>query len=206
MAMTVRYNVSANRALSHTNKNDKARSKALAKVSSVMKINSAQDDAANFSVSSRMRVKLRALEQDTQNFQNGSAILRTAEGGIQGQIDLLRTIRAKVIDAANDSNTDEDRQTIQKELYHFYTQIENLTYDTDYNSKKPLLADKIIRLDEGDLEEIRNTKLNLIRNPEYKYLDNVYGPFDTFTEYSAATKNLGATSGLRCRHESHRVD
>ena len=188
--MTVRYNGSANRALFHTEKNNKARSKTLGKLASGMKINSAGDDAANFSISSRMRVKLRALEQDTQNVQNGSAILRTAEGGIQGQIDLLRTIRAKVIDAANDSNTDDDRQTIQKELYHLYTQMENLAYDTDYNSKKPLLADKVIRLNEGDLEEIRKTKLNLIPNAKYDVLDNVYGPFDTFTEYSSTTERL----------------
>ena len=63
MAMTVRYNGSTNRALSHVNKNDKARSKAQAKLASGMKINSAGDDAASFSIGSKMRVKLRALEQ-----------------------------------------------------------------------------------------------------------------------------------------------
>ena len=193
--MTVRYNGSANRALNHLGKNDKARSKSLAKVASGMKINSAADDASNFSISSRMRVKLRALDQDAQNVQNGRAILRTAEGGIQGQIDLLRTIRAKVLDAANDSNTDDDRQTIQKELRHLYEQMENLAYDTDYNSKKPLLADKIVRLNEGDREEINRTKLNLIRDAKYDILDNVYGPFAVFTEYSSATETLGTTTG-----------
>ena len=190
MAMTVRYNGSANRALNNYDKNSKVRSKSLAKVASGMKINSAQDDAASFSISSRMRVKLRALEQDAQNVQNGSSILRTAEGGIQGQIEILRTIREKVIDAANDHNTDEDRQTIQKELVHLYDEIESLAYGTDFNSKKPLLADKIIKLDEGDLEEIRKTKLNLITNAQYKYLDNVYGPFDIFTEYSSTMETV----------------
>ena len=189
--MTVNYNGSANRALNHLGKNDKARSKSLAKVASGMKINSAADDASIFSISSRMRVKLRALDQDAQNVQNGSAILRTAEGGIQGQIDLLRTIRAKVLDAANDSNTDEDRQTIQKELRHLYEQMENLAYDTDYNSKKPLLADKIVRLNEGYWEEINRTKLNLIRDTKYEVLDKVYGPFAAFTEYSSATTTWG---------------
>lgn len=195
MTMTVNYNGSANRALNHLGKNDKARSKSLAKVASGMKINSAADDASSFSISSRMRVKLRALDQDAQNVQNGRAILRTAEGGIQGQIDLLRTIRAKVLDAANDSNTDEDRQTIQKELRHLYEQMENLAYDTDYNSKKPLLADKILRLNEGNWEEINRTKLNLIRDTKYDILDKVYGPFAAFTEYSSATTTLGTTTG-----------
>ena len=193
MVMTVRYNASANRALSYTDKNDKVRSKAQAKLASGMKINSAGDDAASFSISLRMRVKLRALEQDTQNVQNGSAILNTAEGGIQGQIDLLRTIRAKVIDAANDSNTDEDRQTIQKELYHLYTQMENIAYETDYNSKKPLLADT--RITSAEAEGINATKLNLISDAQYEVLDNITGPFATFNEYSATTETLGTTSG-----------
>ena len=114
-----------------------------------------------------MKVKLRALDQDAQNVQNGSAILRTVEGGIQAQIDLLRTIRAKVLDAVNDSNTDEDRQTIQKELRHLYEQMENLAYETDFNTKNPLLADKILRLNEGDREKINRTKLNLIRDGNF---------------------------------------
>ena len=66
MAMTVRYNGSANRALNHLGKNGKARSKAPAKVASGMKINSASDDASSFSISSRMRVKLRSLDRDAQ--------------------------------------------------------------------------------------------------------------------------------------------
>ena len=160
-----------------------------------MKINSASDDAANFSIGSRMRVKLRALEQDVQNVQNGSAILNTAEGGIQGQIDLLRTIREKVIDAANDHNTEDDRRTIQKEIDHLYTQMENLAYDTDYNSKKPLLADKLIRLSDGDLEEINQTKLNLISDAEYETLDKVYGPFAAFEEYSSEIISTNAMTG-----------
>ena len=141
MTMTVRYNGSANRALAYADKNNKYGSKALAKLASGLKINSAADDAASFSIGARMRVKLRALEQDSQNVQNGSSILRTAEGGIQGQIEILKTIREKVIDAANDSNTDEDRQTIQKELVHLYDEMESLAYGTDFNTKKPLIGD-----------------------------------------------------------------
>ena len=195
MAMTVGYNATANRAKIFADRNDKARTKNLSKLASGMKINSASDDAANFSIGSRMRVKLRALEQDVQNVQNGSAILNTAEGGIQGQIDLLRTIREKVIDAANDHNTEDDRRTIQKEIDHLYTQMENLAYDTDYNSKKPLLADKLIRLSDGDLEEINQTKLNLISDAEYETLDKVYGPFAAFEEYSSEIISTNAMTG-----------
>lgn len=122
-------------------------------------------------------------------------MLNTAEGGIQGQIDLLRTIREKVIDAANDHNTEDDRRTIQKEIDHLYTQMESLAYEADYNSKKPLLADKLVRLSDGDLEEINRTKLNLITDAEYETLDNVYGPFSAFEEYSSEIISTNKMSG-----------
>ena len=195
MTMTVRYNGSANHALFYADKNSNAFSKAQAKLASGMKINSASDDAASFSISSRMKVKLRALEQDTQNVQNGKAILNTAEGGIQQQIELLKRVREKVIDAANDSNTDDDRLTIQKELYHLYTQMENIAYETDYNSKKPLLADKVIKYSELGSEEVNRTKLNLISDAIYPTLDKIRGPFAAFEEYSSSTETLGTTSG-----------
>lgn len=95
---------------------------------------------------------------------------------------MLRTIRAKVIDAANDSNTGEDRQTIKKEIYHLCTQMENIAYETEYNSKKLLLADTVITSIEGGASGINSTKLNLIRDAQYEMLDNVKGPFVTFTE------------------------
>lgn len=63
MTMTVRYNSTANRALAHTDKNDKVSSKALGKITSGLKITSAADDAASFSIGARMKVKLRSLDQ-----------------------------------------------------------------------------------------------------------------------------------------------
>ena len=69
MAMTVMYNAGAQLSLGELNKNINKAGKALAKVSSGMKINSAQDDAASFSISERMRGQIRALLQDNQNIQ-----------------------------------------------------------------------------------------------------------------------------------------
>ena len=100
------------RSLGQLNINITELGKALTKVSSGQKINSAGDDASGLAISEKMRVRMRALEQDIQNVKNGRAMLNTAEGGLQRQLDLMRTIKAKVIDAANDSNTEMDRQTI----------------------------------------------------------------------------------------------
>ena len=140
MSTVVKNNIAAQVSLGELNKNINKLGEALAKVSSGMKINSAQDDSAQFAISEVMRVQVRALSQAMQNVQNGNSLLRVAEDGIQQQIDIMRTIKEKVIDAANDHNTDEDRKIIQKEIGQFYDQIEQTAYYTDYNAQKPLLA------------------------------------------------------------------
>ena len=95
MAQILNHNVAAQISLGELNKNISKLGQAIAKVSSGMKINGAKDDSAQFAISEVMRVKIRALEQATQNVQNGGSLLKTAEEGIQKQIDILRTIKQK---------------------------------------------------------------------------------------------------------------
>ncbi len=135
MAMVVKNNMSAISTLNTLNKNSSALSKSLAKVSSGMKINSAADDASGYAISERMRVQIRGLDQANQNTQNGSSMMKVAEGAVSSTVDILKTLKEKAINAANDTNTDSDRQTIQKELNQSIDQIDdnaNVTYNGKY--------------------------------------------------------------------------
>ena len=141
MAMVVKNNMPAKNALNQLDKNDKALAKSLKKVASGMKINSAADDASGFSISEKMRVQINSLDQDYDNAQTGNSMLKVAEGGLQSSVDILRTLKEKVINAANDSNTDEDRATIQKELNQAVDQLDENAGVT-YNGKTMLDGSK----------------------------------------------------------------
>ena len=135
MAMVVKNNMSAIKTLNTLNKNSSALSKSLQKVSSGMKINSAADDASGYAISERMRVQIRSLDQANQNTQNGNSMMKVAEGAVSSTVDILKTLKEKAINAANDSNTDADRQTIQKELDQSIDQINdnaNVTFNGKY--------------------------------------------------------------------------
>ena len=135
MAMVVKNNMSALSTLNTLNKNSSALSKSLQKVSSGMKINSAADDASGYAISERMRVQIRSLDQANQNTQNGSSMMKVAEGAVSSTVDILKTLKEKAVNAANDSNTDSDRQTIQKELDQSIDQINdnaNVTFNGKY--------------------------------------------------------------------------
>lgn len=135
MSMVVRNNLSAVNTLNTLNRNHTALAKSLQTVSSGMRINSAKDDTSGYAISERMRVQIRSLNQDNQNTQNGHSMMKVAEGAVQSTVDILKTLKEKVINAANDTNTDSDRAQIQKELNQSIDQINdnaNVTYNGKY--------------------------------------------------------------------------
>ncbi|ORU00586.1 Flagellin protein FlaA [Anaerovibrio sp. JC8] len=135
MAMVVKNNMSAINTLNTLNKNTNALKKSLEKVSSGMKINSAADDASGYAISERMRVQIRSLDQANQNAQNGGSMMKVAEGAVSSTVEILKTLKEKAVSAANDTNTDSDRATIQKELDQSIDQINdnaNVTFNGQY--------------------------------------------------------------------------
>jgi flagellin len=134
MAMVVKNNMSAVNTLNTLNKNQSALGSSLAKVSSGQKINTAKDDASGYAISERMRVMVRALDQATQNTQNGSSMMKVAEGAVNSTVEILKTLKEKAINAATDTNTDSDRATLQKEINQFVDQINDNALAT-FNGK-----------------------------------------------------------------------
>ena len=170
MAMSVMHNSGAALALGELNKNVNKVGKLLGKVSSGMKINSAQDDSASFAISEKMREQIRSLLQDNQNVQNGSSLLRTAEGGIDEIVDELRRLKELALNSANDHNSEVDRKIIQKEFKQRMANINDIATETNYNGK-PLL--------DGTYRNIEKTK----DGPESIHSDYVinFGEDGTYT-------------------------
>ncbi len=192
MAMTIMNDASASMTLGELNKNISALGKQLKKVSSGQRINGAGDGPSEYSISEKMRVRIRALDQDERNVLNGAALLKTAEGAIQQQIEIMKTIKEKVIDADNDTNTDIDRMTIQKEIDHGYQQIQDIAYETNYNGKRLLVGDT--KVDEiytwkvvVPPETTPGSEMDIIPNAYY-WVDGVKDYFDILSSYSEDPK------------------
>lgn len=141
MSMVIQNNMSAMLTLNELNRNSNKLGKSLQKVSSGMKINSAADGASEYSISERMRVQIRSLNQDNSNAQNAKSLLKVAEGAVASTVEILRTLKEKAIDAANDTNTDEDRATIQKAFDQSIDQIDDNSLVT-FNGKYLFTGEK----------------------------------------------------------------
>lgn len=186
MGMSIYNNLTAMSALHENNRNEKSLAKMLKRAASGMKINSAGDDASGYAISEKMRVKLRALEQNDRNVKNGASMLRTASGAVQEQTNLLKTIKQKVIDASNDTNTAQDREVIQKEIDHCYSQMADIVYDTEFNGEKILLGNSVAEV-VSSWEVLNNAMLaddsdipGLLADANESSLDGEQGPFATF--------------------------
>lgn len=135
MSMVIQHNLGAQLALGELNKNVSKAGILLSKVSSGQKIVGAKDDASGYSISEKMREQIRTLLQDDQNVQNGSSLFKIAEGGIDNIVEELRNLKELAINSANDTNTDVDRLTIQKEFSQKMANINDIATTTNYNGK-----------------------------------------------------------------------
>lgn len=135
MGMQIASNVIAISTLNGLEKNRKKQSKALNQAASGTRINYAGDDASGYAISERMRVQIRSLNQDVENVKTGKDLLHTAEGGVQSIVNELRNLKAMALDSANDTNTDVDRATIQKEFSSRMEEINDIAATTNYNGK-----------------------------------------------------------------------
>lgn len=123
MALVIKNNMLAKRSLNVLNENSTALAKSIKKVATGMKINSAADGVSEYGISEGMRVQIRSLDQANANAQNARSLLNVADGAISNTVDILRTMKEKAINSANDTNTDSDRALIQKELDQLIDQV-----------------------------------------------------------------------------------
>jgi len=95
------------------NKSQASLGSAIERLSSGLRINSAKDDAAGQAIANRMTAQVRGLTQAARNANDGISLTQTAEGNLNEINNNLQRIRELAVQAANDSNNESDRGSIQ---------------------------------------------------------------------------------------------
>jgi len=127
--------IKANTSLSKTNT---LLDRSLERLSSGSKINRAADDAAGMAISQKMRTQIAGLEKASSNAADGISIIQTAEGALNEVENMLQRIRELSVQAANGTNTTNDRIAIQSEIDQLELEINRISENTEYNTKKIL--------------------------------------------------------------------
>ena len=131
--MVVQHNMQAMNANRMLNITTSSQSKATEKLSSGYKINRAADDAAGLSISEKMRKQIRGLDQASTNAQDGISAVQTAEGALTEVHSMLQRMNELATQAANGTNSENDRQAIQNEISQLTTEIDRVAETTKFN-------------------------------------------------------------------------
>ena len=136
--MIINHNIAALNTHRQLGSNNAQASKNLEKLSSGLKINRAGDDAAGLAISEKMRGQIRGLDMASKNAQDGISLIQTAEGALNETHDILQRMRELTIQSQNDTNTNEDRDALNKEYQALSTEITRIGDTTEFNTKKLL--------------------------------------------------------------------
>ncbi len=136
--MRINHNISALNTYRQLTINNANSSKSIEKLSSGLRINRAGDDAAGLAISEKMRAQIRGLEMAAKNAQDGISLIQTAEGALNETHSILQRMRELAVQAANDTNNDNDRGELQKEIDQLISEIDRISADTEFNTKKLL--------------------------------------------------------------------
>lgn len=140
--MILQHNIEAWNANRNLNIVTKRQSKSSEKLSSGYKINRSADDAAGLTISEGMRSMIRGLNRASDNAEDGYSLLQTADGALEEIHSILQRGRELSVQAANDSNTDIDRQAIQSEVDELLKEINRIADTTEFNTLKLLDGSK----------------------------------------------------------------
>jgi flagellin len=160
LLMIINHNIAALNTYNRLASNNTQTSKSLEKLSSGLRINRAGDDAAGLAISEKMRGQIRGLDQASRNSQDGISLIQTAEGALTETHSILQRMRELAVQASTDSNTDNDRTELQKEVNQLVKEIDRISNTTEFNSQKLLDGSKSNVVKKAESAEIlaSNTK------------------------------------------------
>lgn len=141
--MRINHNIAALNTYRSLANNNVLNNKSLEKLSSGLRINRAGDDAAGLAISEKMRGQIRGLDQGVRNAQDGISLIQTAEGALNETHSILQRMRELAVQSSSDTNTDADRQQIQKEIDQLTSEIDRIGATTEFNTKKLLKGDLV---------------------------------------------------------------
>lgn len=137
-ALTLHTNVTSLVAQNNLTKSSSSMSRSLQRLSSGLRINSAQDDAAGMAISDRMTSQIRTQNLAIRNANDGISVSQVAEGALQEMTNILQRVRELAVQAANTVNTGEDRDSLGSEVTELLDEFNRIAGQTGYNGVKVL--------------------------------------------------------------------
>ncbi|NMF48515.1 flagellin [Pseudoalteromonas arctica] len=141
MMISVNTNVSSLNAQRNLSQSGSDLATSMERLSSGMRINSAKDDAAGLQISNRLTSQVNGLAVAQRNANDGISMAQTAEGAMSESTSILQRMRELALQSANGSNSDSDRDALQKEVTALQTELTRIADTTSFGGQQLLDGD-----------------------------------------------------------------
>jgi len=138
MALSINTNVASLNATRNLTKSTSNMSKTFERLSSGLRINSASDDTAGLSISTRMTSQIRGMNMAMRNTNDAISLTQVAEGALNETTNALQRMRELAIQSNNATMTGSDRDDIQREVAQLMDEIERIADTTEFNGQSLL--------------------------------------------------------------------
>ena len=112
--------------------------KAMQRLSSGLRINSAADDAAGLAVATKMESQIRGTNMAIRNSSDGISLVQTAESGMAEISNMVIRMRELSVQMHNGIYSDGDRSNAQLEITALLEEIDKIASNTAFNGVKVL--------------------------------------------------------------------
>lgn len=141
--MRININIKSLNLYNSYKKNVEANSIAMKKISTGKKINSAKDNPLKIEQSENLKMQIRALEMANKNVQDSISMVQAADTAMSTISEALIRMKELSVQASNESNTEFDKEVIQKEIDELKKYINDTAKNTEFNGNKLLWNDKV---------------------------------------------------------------
>jgi len=135
MASIINTNVNSLNAQRNTSASQAALSVSMQRLSSGLRVNSAKDDAAGLAIAERMNAQIKGMTVAQRNANDGISLAQTAEGALGKVGDSLQRMRELAVQARNATNSESDKDSLQKEFSQLQSEIQRVLGGTTFNGK-----------------------------------------------------------------------
>lgn len=140
MPQTINTNIVSLNAQRNLNASQSSLATSMQRLSSGMRVNSAKDDAAGLAIAERMNTQVRGMNVAIRNANDGISLAQTAEGALGKLGENLQRMRELTVQARNATNSNSDKDSLNKEFEQLGSEIWRIVNATTFNGK-PILAD-----------------------------------------------------------------
>jgi flagellin len=140
MPQTINTNLPSLNAQRNLSMSQSSLAVSMQRLSSGLRVNSAKDDAAGLAIAERMNAQVRGMNVAIRNANDGISLSQTAEGALGKVSDALQRMRELAVQARNSTNSDQDKDSLDKEFGELAKEIQRVLGGTTFNGKNILGA------------------------------------------------------------------